>query len=129
MRSKSPASLVLLFCRESDMLQNTVNTSFKIIYNLPYATHRYFVQSVSGKIHTKIILMKRFLGCIAQIERSPKKHPLIRHGTRRTTGSNIRNIILLLDKASIDEIRLNDIDNFEYTSVLPIESRHGRRDH
>ena len=73
--------------------------------------------------------MKRFLGFIAQIERSPKKHPLIRHGTRRTTGSNIRNIILLLDKASIDEIRLNDIDNFEYTSVLPIESRHGQRDH
>ena len=113
-----------LFCRESEMLQNTWNTSFRIMYNLPYATHRYFVQSVSGKIHIKNILMKRFLGFIGQIERSPKKLPLkllklIRHDTRSTTGSNLRNIMLLQGKFTIDEIRLNDIDNFEYSSVLP----------
>ena len=113
-----------LFCRESEMLQNTWNTSFRIMYNLPYATHRYFVQSVSGKVHIKNILMKRFLGFIAQIERSPKKLPmkllqLIRHDTRSTTGSNLRNIMLLLGKVTIDEIRLNDIDSFEYSSVLP----------
>ena len=68
--------------------------------------------------------MKRFLGFIGQIERSPKKLPLkllklIRHDTRSTTGSNLRNIMLLQGKFTIDEIRLNDIDNFEYSSVLP----------
>ena len=94
------------------------------MYNLPYATHRYFVQSVSGKVHIKNILMKRFLGFISQIERSPKKLPmkllhLIRHDTRSTTGSNLRNIMLLLNKVTIEGIKLNDIDSFEYSSVQP----------
>ena len=44
---------------------------------------------------------------------------LIRHNTRSTTGSNLRNIMLLLGKVTIKEIRLTDIDNFEYSSVLP----------
>ena len=113
-----------LFCRAAEMLQNTWNTSFKIMYSLPYATHRYFVQSVSGKVHVKNILMNRFLSFISQIERSPKSLPLkllklIRHDARSTTGSNLRNIMLLLGKVSIDDIRLKDIDNFEYSPVLP----------
>ena len=44
---------------------------------------------------------------------------LIRHDARNTTGSNLRNIMLLLDKVSIDDIMLKDIDKFEYSPVLP----------
>ena len=44
---------------------------------------------------------------------------MIRHDTRSTTGYNLRNIKLLLGKLSIDDIKLKDIDNFEYASVLP----------
>jgi hypothetical protein len=70
------------------------------------------------------ILMKRFLSFISHIERSPKSLPLtlrksIRHDARSTAGSNLSNIMLLFDKVSIDDIRLNDIDNFEYSPILP----------
>ena len=113
-----------LFSRESKMLENTWNTSFRIMYGLPYATHRYFVQSVSNKVHLKNILLKRFLGFLSQIENSPKRLPLrllnvIKYDTRSTTGSNLRNIMLLLGKVNIDDIKIRDIDNFEYAAVLP----------
>jgi hypothetical protein len=54
---------------------------------------------------------------------SPKNLPLrllkqIRHDISSTTGSSLRNIMLLLGKVTIDQIRLNDINNFEYSSVL-----------
>ena len=86
-----------LFCRESKMLENSWNTSFRIMYDLPYATHRFFVESVFVKIHLRNILMKRFLGFLSQIEKSSKKLPinflkLVKHDARSTTGSNLRNI-------------------------------------
>ena len=63
-------------------------------------------------------MIKKFLGFIAQIERSPKKLPLkLLKLIRSTTGSNLRNIMLLLGKVTIEEIRLTDIDN--NSSVLP----------
>ena len=104
----------VLFCRESKMLENSWNTSFIIMYDLPYATHRFFVESVSGQIHLKNILMKRFLGFLSQIEKSSKKLPLkllnvVKHDARSTTGSNLRNIMLSLDKASIRDISAMDI--------------------
>ena len=108
-----------LSCREADMLCNTWNTSFRIMFDLSYATHRYFVQPVSDKIHLKNILMKRFLGFLTQIEKSLKKLPLkllklVRCDTRSTTGNNLRNIMLLLGKHTINDVRPGDIDNYEY---------------
>ena len=94
------------------------------MYGLPFATHRYFVQSVSNKGHLKNIVLKRFLGFLDQIEKFPKRLPLrllnlIKYDTRSTTGSNLRNIMLLLGKVNIDDIKIRDIDNFEYAAVLP----------
>ena len=113
-----------LFGREADMLCNTWNTSVRIMFNLNYATHRYFIQPLSNKVHLKNTLMKRFLGFLSQIEKSPKKLPLrllklVRADSRSTTGSNLRKIMLLLDKHTIDEVKSKDIDNFEYAPVLP----------
>ena len=57
------------------MLENSWNTSFRIMYNLPYSTHRFFVQPVSGKTHIKRVLLERFLGFLTQIRNSRKKLP------------------------------------------------------
>ena len=113
-----------LFSREADMLCNTWNTSVRIMFNLSYATHRYFIQPVSNKVHLKNILMKRFLGFLSQIEKSAKKLPIrllrvVRADARSTTGSNLRKIMLLLGKHTIDEVKSHDIDNFEYAPVMP----------
>ena len=106
------------------MLCNTWNTSVRIMFNLSYATHRYFIQPVSNKVHLKNILLKRFLGFLSQIEKSAKKLPLrllrvVRADARSTTGSNLRKIMLLLGKHTIDEVKSHDIDNFEYAPVMP----------
>ena len=113
-----------LFCRESEMLENTWNTSFRIMYNLPYATHRYFVQSVSTKMHIKNILLRRFLGFLNQIVRSQKKLPklllkTIKNDSRSTTGSNLRKLMLLLGKHTLEDIKVKDIDKVEYSVVEP----------
>ena len=87
------------------------------MFNLSYATHRYFIQPVSNKVHLKNILLKRFLGFLSQIEKSANKLPLrllrvVRADARSTTGSNLRKIMLLLGKHTIDEVKSNDIDQF-----------------
>ena len=89
------------------------------MFDLSFRTHRYFVQPVSGKVHIKNILLKRFLGFLNQVKKSPKMLPrallrLVSHDTRSTTGSNLRNILLLTDKYKIEDITIQDIDNFCY---------------
>ena len=106
------------------MLCNTWNTSVRIMFNLSYATHRYFIQPVSNKVHLKNILMQRFRGFLSQIEKSAKKLPLrllnlIRNDTRSTTGSNLRKIMVILGKHTIDEVKFHDINEFQYAPVMP----------
>ena len=113
-----------LFSRESEMIENTWNTSFRIMFDLSFKTHRYFVQPVSEKVHIKNILLKRFLGFLNQIQNSSKKLPgallrVVSHDTRSTTGSNLRNILLLTDKNRIEDITTQDLDNFCYAPTRP----------
>ena len=58
--------------------------------------------------------MKRFFGFLEQIRRSPTKIPsfllnIIKNDARSTTGQNPRNMMLLFDKNSIDDIKEKDI--------------------
>ena len=106
------------------MLENSWNTSFRIMFHLHFATHRYFVEPITNKIHLKSILMKRFLGFLSQIEKSPKLLPLkllkiVQNDVRSTTGSNLRNIMLLFGKCSTQNIKMIDIDSFEFAPVKP----------
>ena len=108
-----------LFSRESEMIENTWNTSARIMFDLSFRTHRYFVEPVSGKVHIKNILLKRFLGFLNQIKKSSKILPsallrLVSHDTRSTTGSNLRKILLLTEKTKIEDITIQDIDNYCY---------------
>ena len=66
--------------------------------------------------------MKRFLGFLEQIRRSPKKIPsfllnIIKNDARSSTGQNLRNMMLLFDKNSIDDIKEKDILEFVYAPV------------
>ena len=67
--SFSGSSLWNLFSRKSEMLENSWNTSFRIMFGLALSTHRYFVEPVSGKVHLKNISF------IDQIEKSEKILP------------------------------------------------------
>ena len=111
-----------LFCNEAKMMENTWNRSFRVMYNLPLSTHRYFVQEISGKMHLKNVLMLRFLGFLNQIRKSSKKitsHILseILSDVRSTTGSNMRKIMLLTDRNCISDVEKDDVKNIQYAKV------------
>ena len=50
-----------LFCKESEMIDNSWNTSCRIMFDLPRNTHRFFLQPLSDKMHLKNILIKSAL--------------------------------------------------------------------
>ena len=111
-----------LFSPEAKMIENTWNTSFRRMYDLPYQTHRYLVEPVSGQLHIKKLLIKRFLSFLKQIRKSKKILPnqllnVIQLDTRLVTGNNIRKILLLTKKTKVDEITDEDIATIEYAAI------------
>ena len=92
------------------------------MFDLPYDTHRYFVQPVSNQPHVRNLLLQRFFGFLSQIEKSPKLLPkallkVVRNDVRSTTGSNLRNILLLTDKSNVDDLKINDVKTLIYSPV------------
>ena len=91
------------------MIEESWNISFRMM----------FVQPVSEKAHIQKILLKRFLGFLSQVQKSPKQLPrvllnLVKHDARSTTGSNLRNIMLLTGKNTIEEVKETDLDDMVY---------------
>ena len=89
-----------LFSRETEMICNSWNRSVRIMLGIPFNTHRYFLEPVSGLKHLKFTLITRFLTFISRIEKSKKILPrvllqAIKRDCRSVTGSNLRNILLL----------------------------------
>ena len=58
--------------KEMDKLYTTYNRSIKIMYDLPLATHRYFIEPLSGTPHVSRTLAKRYISFIAKIRNSSK---------------------------------------------------------
>ena len=103
-----------LFSQEAKMLENTWNVSIRRMFELPYTTHRYLVEPVSGHLHLKKILIKRFLSFISDKLESQRKfyqssNNIIQYDTRSITGSNIRKILLLTKIVKLEEISNNDV--------------------
>ena len=110
--------------REVEKLESTYNRSVKIMFDLPWGTHRYFVEPLTGDPHVSRLLVRRYLSFIKNVEIS-KKTPLktllgiVKRDVRSITGSNLRRIMILSGKQSID-----DLDNIDipYHSVPPDEA-------
>ena len=72
--------------------------------------------------HIKFVLIKNLLSFINQIKKSNKiiaKEILktIENDVGSTTGSNLRNIMQLMNKNSIDQICINDIRKLEFANI------------
>ena len=80
-----------LFSREAEMIENTWNLSFKLMYDLPRSTHRYLVEPVSDSIHIKKVFVKRFLNKSSKIA-AKNVFTTIKYDCRSLTGYNLRNI-------------------------------------
>ena len=104
------------------MLENSWNTSVRVMFDLPLQTHCYIIEPISQTKHLKTVLLERFLSFLEQIRKSKKNIPkqllsFIKNDTRSTTGSNLRNILLLTDKDNIDELTKDDVSTLKYKKV------------
>ena len=115
-----------LFGREAVMMENTWNVSMRLMLDVPRETHRYLIEPLSKTKHIKTVLIRRFLSFIQQIRKSNKvasKFLLdsILLDARSTTGSNMRNILLLTDKADVLQLVPNDAFQVNYHPINPVE--------
>ena len=111
-----------MFAREAIMMEKSWNTSVRIMYDLPLQTHKYLIEPISETRHLKFVLIDRFLGFLQQIEKSRKHIPkqllsFIKHDVRSTTGSNLRNILMLTDKHNIEDVTKDDLQKLEYAPI------------
>ena len=111
-----------LVSTNSVKIESAYNRSMKVTMKLPYASHRELIEPLSQSRHVKLLFIKRFLQMINSIKVSKKpvlKNLLsqIERDTRSVTGRNLRNIMLLLNKHSIDQITVGEIDSTIYCEV------------
>ena len=111
-----------LFCKEAESIEKTWNVAFRIMYDLPRESHRYFVEELSGSPHVKRILIKRFLSFTESVRKS-KKNCLrnvfmkIRYDTQSVTGNNLRKILLLVGKEDVDDLNPHDANDITYAPI------------
>ena len=96
---------------------STYNKSVKIMYDLPWATHRYPIEPLTGSQHVSRILVRRYMSFIEKIEKSRKSSlkqllEVSKKDVRQTTGHNLRSIMEITGKNTIEELNRN-VD-FEY---------------
>ena len=80
-------------------LYATWNTMIRNAYDLPYATHRYILKYLSGRMHLKEEFYSRFKKFCARTENSEKEeitflYHLQKTDCRSTFGKNFRNVIV-----------------------------------
>ena len=106
-----------LFGCEAVKLESTWNRSVKIMYNLPYDTHRWLIEPISESLHIKRILIQRFLNFVKQVRESKKSITkvllnTIMYSVKSTTGYNLRRIMLETDRVDV-----NQLDNFKIEDI------------
>ena len=110
------------------MLENSFSAAIRLMLGLPRDSHRYFLEPLSGSMHVKSDLIKRFLNFVHKIKRSGKLTlnyvlNVVSNDVRSTTGKNLLNIKTRVGKGSFESIRPRE-------SVIPFrmvpEGQHWR---
>ena len=104
------------------MIERSFNASFRVMFDLPRDTHRYFVEPISESIHIKKLFIKRFLQFTNQIQSCPKiaiknVYKNVKYDCQSVTGSNLRNIMLLVRKDSILDLVPEDALKVSYNEI------------
>ena len=102
--------------RACEMFEATFNRNIKLTYNLPYPTHRNLLQPISNLKPLRVILAKRFLTFTKKLRQSEKPVlrsmiGLVEHDVQTVTGRNLRRILQLTEKPSIQNLKASDMDD------------------
>ena len=97
---------------------STVQRSFKVMFDLPYATHRYFYEAITNSQLVALMVRRRLISFTKMIENSPKIAPkflldTIRWDARSVTGANIRRLCLEQDVQDISEVEISRDDRYQ----------------
>ena len=108
-----------LFGNGSRKIESSYNRSVKVMLGLPYGTHRCLIEPLTHCKHVKKVLIQRFLGFLENIARSNKEAIKMlvetsKQDVRSVTGRNLREIMILLGKTSVNDVNKKDIENIEY---------------
>ena len=95
------------------MLFNSWSVSVRIMWNVPYPTHRYFIEPLSGP-HAKTMVYTRYVTFMKSLSKCNKPavqylYESIKKDTRTVTGKNIREILILMNSDSIEDINVKDM--------------------
>ena len=94
--------------------------------DLPYATHRYLLEPLSGQQHMSLTLIRNFLSFINKIKKSSKPvlrqlYEIVKNDVRTTTGSNLRNILLKTSLTSVDNLHPGIVQQIKYEEIREID--------
>ena len=108
-------------------IESSYNRSVKVMMDLPYATHRSLIKPLTKERHLRNVLISRFLTFMELITKSKKQRikMLMENAikdVRSVTGANLRNIMLLMGKTSVGEIKRVDVENINYFKLDEKES-------
>ena len=62
-----------LYGKETQALYTTWDIGIRKLFNLPYKTHRKFLEHISGIQHIRLLLVKRFISFVHSLAMSPNK--------------------------------------------------------
>ena len=116
-----------LFSDAAVKLENTWNKSIRLMMNIPLETHRRLVQPLSGFLHIRKLLVKRFLKFVTQIRKSTKAvlrslSQTVQNDARSTTWSNLRKILLQTDKDNVERLEVQDYSCIKYHELHESEA-------
>lgn len=88
-------------------LESSYNRSVKIIFDLPYNTHRYLIEPITGSDHLRKIIFKRYLKFVLNLAKSSKPinktlNDVCKDSSQSSTGRNLRTLKILME--TFDEI-------------------------
>ena len=92
---------------EHQKLFRSWNTVVKIIWDLPYATHKRFVESLTEVPHLKSMLHSRYIGFLSNLKDSKKPQlkmlfNICQKNQLSNTGSNISELLKYYEMDSLD---------------------------
>ena len=92
------------------------------MFGLPRNTHRYLIEPVTSHMHVKAMLIKRQLKFIEGLKhcvKSPVRnlYHVVKYNVNKMTGSNLRNIKILVNKNNISNLSPLDAVSVKYHPI------------
>ena len=108
--------------KEYEKVISSYNRSMKIMYDLPWETHRYFIEPLTGLTHVSNTLLNRYISFIRKLKTLKKQSVQELFETaccdvRTTTGHNIRWVMSVLDVHTMDRLLCSSSIDFEYQRI------------